>query len=552
MGFKKGVRNLKNKKIIIGVLAAVVLIGGYAALRSVVIEEKYTIGKSQEAKLTESDFNINDKTVNSIELDNIDIKEGDFKGERSVYYLNLALSSDEKKLKGYEVVKFKNNYKVNLKDIAFHLYADSYNTAETKPSIGGTSAQLTKEEIGDIKINFVKFNGKSVKYNEDNQLLKFSLDKELKPGEDAEIAIDFTLKIPKSVDRLGYTNEQYSLTNWYPILSIYDEKAGTWDETPFHPVGESNYSDSSDYKVNIAVPKSMVVTGTGVNTSKKSENSMDILSFEALNNRDFVLFMSKDYKVVSTEVDGIKVNSYYFREKSTAERMLGLAADSLKFYNEVYGKYPFPEYDVVETYLQGGAMEYPTATQMGPYMKMSSDYKQGRLSFFDEAVVHETAHQWFYSTIGNNEFKEPVLDETFTSYATALFFEKKYGEYSQMGVKAAFLTRSVRADGPIYRSTDKYNWSDFSLVVYKVGPVVLEDLRQKVGEQKFLDVFKTYYEKYKYKNASLEGFLEIVKDKCGEEFSSYVRDSFTSSGYLNKSIILSEDEMRKIKEAADK
>jgi aminopeptidase N len=546
------VKTLRNKNIIIGAIAAALLVGGYAALRSVVIEKEHTVVQNQETKLTDNDFKINNQTVNSIDLDNIEIKEGDFKGNRNLYCLNLALSSEEKKLRGYEVVKFKNNYKANLTDVVFHLYADSYNKAETKPSIGGTSGQMTKEEIGDIKINSVKFNGKSVKYNEDNQILKFSLDNQLKPGEEAEIAIDFTLKIPRSVDRLGYTNEQYSLTNWYPILSIYDEKAGSWDETPFHPVGESNYSDSSDYKVNIAVPKDMVVTGTGVNTSKKSENNMDKLSFEALNNRDFVLFMSKDYKVVSTEIDGIKVNSYYFKEKSTAERMLGLAAEALKFYNEVYGKYPFPEYDVVETYLQGGAMEYPTATQMGPYMKMDSDYKQGRLTFFDEAVVHETAHQWFYSTIGNNEFKEPVLDETFTSYATALFFEKKFGEYSQMGVKAAFLTRTMKASGPIYRTTDKYTWNDFGLVVYKIGPVVLEDLRQKVGEEKFIDIFKTYYDKYKYKNASLEGFLEIIKEKCGEETSSYVRNAFTSSNYLNKSIIISEDELDKIKNASGK
>lgn len=545
-----GSEDLRKRKIIISVAAVVIFIAGYAGLRSAVIKDEYTTVTKQEEKLTESDVKVSDRAINNINLENINIKQADFKGERNLYYLNLALSNEEKKLKGYEVVRFKNNYKTNLKDIAFHLYADSYNTAETKPSIGRASDKLTKAEIGDIKIDSIKVNGKSMKYTENNQILKFDLEQELKPGDTGEVAIEFTLKIPQSTDRLGYMNNQYSLTNWYPILSIYDENTASWDETPFHPVGESNYSESSDYKVTIAVPSGMIVTGTGVNTSKKAENSMDILSFEALNNRDFVLFMSKDYKNLSTTVDGIKVNSYYLREKETASRMLNLASEALKFYNKVYGKYPYPEYDVVETYLQGGAMEYPTATQMGPYMKLSSDYRTGKFTFFDEAVVHETAHQWWYSTVGNNEFKEPVLDETFTSYATALFFEKQFGEYSPLAVKASFLTMPAKNYGPISRETDKYNWNDFSLVIYKIAPVILEDLRQKVGEEKFNNIFKSYYEKFKYKNASLEGFLEIVKDKCGSEMSTYIKNAFTSPNYSNASMSLSRDELDKIQKAA--
>jgi hypothetical protein len=416
------------------------------------------------------------------------------------------------------------------------------------PTIGGNIKKLTEDELGDIKINSFKANGAALQFTENNQILKAKLDKELKYGETLQLDIDFTLKIPKGKDRLGYYQEQYSLTNWYPILSIYDERTNTWDENPFYPVGESNYSDSSDYIATISVPKDMKVAATGVKLSEKNANDIDKITFEAVNNRDFVLFMSKDYKVLSKEVEGIRVNSYYLREETTAKRMLDLASESLKYFSDTFGKYPYPEFDVVESYLQGGAMEYPTVIQMGPYPYLSPEYKENNLTFFDEAVVHETAHQWWYSTVGNNEFKEPVLDETFTAYSTALFFEKLYGEYSSRAVKATFLAQSIIAGAPIYRSTDQYTWRDFSAVVYKLGPVVLEELRQKVGKDTYIDIFRAYYESYKFKNATLEGFLKIIKEKSGSEVSEYIRNAFTSQTYSMDKMLLSQQEFKKIQE----
>jgi aminopeptidase N len=523
-----------KKKAIVAFIVVLFLFAGYYIGSRIGLERQGKVAEEKAAK---------DSTSTSVKKEK---NSTDSKDERTLYNLDLVLDANKKLMKGSEVVKFKNKYNSSLKEMVFHLYPDSYNSADTRPSIGTTLTELSEEEIGDIKISSLKVNGTETKYTEDKQILKFSLDKALKPGETVEIAIAFTLKIPRTMDRLGYENNQYSLTNWYPILSIYDEKSSTWDETPFHPVGESNYSDTSDYKVAVSVPKGMVVVTTGVKISQLEEKSRDKINFEALNNRDFVLFLSKDYKLLSKEVDGIMVNCYYLKEETTAKRMLELACESLKFFNDTFGKYPYPEYDVVETYLQGGAMEYPTVTQMGPYVQLSEDYRNDSLTFFDEAVVHETAHQWWYSTVGNNEFKEPILDESFTAHSTALFFESAFGEYHPGAVKAALLRAPIKTTRPIYRSTDKFTWNDFGAVVYGLGPVVLEDLRQKVGQDKFIDIFKTYYEKYKFKNATFEGFLQVVKEKCGKEASDYVNAAFTSEDYTMDKLVLSEAELKKI------
>lgn len=529
---------MKNRKrIIISLLTVFALIVSIAAYCFVIRPSVRGDGAARKAANENSQQAINEKwdkpTIN-------------LKDNRTAYQIDAILNTENKTLIGHEIVKLRNNYGSTLKELVFHLYPDSYNSAETKPSIGITPKPLNKDEIGDIKIDTLEVNSVGTKYTENNQVLKIPLPKELRPGEITEITVDFTLKVPNDRDRLGYYRDQYSITNWYPILSIYDEKTSSWDENAFFPVGESNYSDCADYNVEISVPKGMVVATTGVETSKKTGTSRDKVTFQADDIRDFDFFASMDYKVLSREVDGVRVNSYYMKQEGTSKRMLDLACKSLQFFNKTYGKYPYPEYDVVETYLDGGAMEYPAITQMPPYPKLNEQYGDRNLTFYDEAVVHETGHQWFYSTVGNNEFKEPVLDESFTSYATALFFENLFGEYNPLAVKGAFLTTPLKSSGPISRSSDKYSWSDFEMVVYRMGPAALEDLRRKVGQDKFVDVFKTYYEKYKFKNATLEGFLDIVREKCGAEASDYARKAFTSEDYSMESMVVSKDELNKI------
>jgi hypothetical protein len=467
--------------------------------------------------------------------------------ERTIYTFDLQLNDEDKSIKVRESVKFVNTYNSSLKELVLHLYPDSYNSAETLPRIGEKKLPITNEELGDIKINSFKINNTPAQYTEDNQLLKVNLHKELKPGEAIELDIEFTLKMPKGKDRLSYYQGQYSLTNWYPIMSIYNEQTNTWNENPFSPVGESNYSQCSDYKLTITAPKGIAPVTTGVMLSKEASGDTDKISFEALNTRDFVLFMSKDYKVLSKEIDGIKINCYYLKEENTAKRMLDLAAKSLAYFSNTFGKYPYPEYDVVETFLQSGAMEYPAVTQLGPYSDLSPEFNEENFTYIDQAIVHETAHQWWYSAVGNNEHDEPMLDETLASYTTALFFENFFGEYGLRAVKDSFLSAPIKDAGPIYRSVDKTTWPDYTKAVYKLGPAALEDLRQKVGHEKFIHILKSYFNKYKFKNATFENFLEVIKEEAGSEVSNYARSIFTSKDYSNDKLLLPQEEAQKIR-----
>ena len=368
-------------------------------------------------------------------------------------------------------------------------------------------------------------------------------------GEEVNISIDFMLKIPKGYNRFHYMEGIYSLTNWYPILSIYDEETDSWDENPYHPIGESNYSHISNYYVSLLVPKDMVVAPTGTIVGEMEDGENKIVSIRAEKVRDFVIIMSPNYKILTKEVDGIKISNYYLPgdEKwieESANILLEEVAKAVKFLNKTFGKYPYDELKIVETYLVGGAMEYPQVIQMGRYGKLSSPNKESRVSWAVEAAVHETVHQWWYVGVGNNEYKEPLLDESLTVFTTAYYFEKEYDPYHENGVKSA-IQRHIYPDNmkPLNSSVDEFNnWSDYSMVIYNKAPAFFEDLRQRVGEDSFIRILRTYYERYLFKNATIEDLLNIIEEIAGKDVEEAMAKALKEPNYYPEHISLTEEE----------
>jgi hypothetical protein len=90
---------------------------------------------------------------------------------------------------------------------------------------------------------------------------------------------------------------------------------------------------------------------------------------------------------------------------STAAAFATRAARSLERLAALYGPYPWPRYNVaVFGDLGASGIEYPNLVFQG----------SGGL---DRATAHEAAHQWFYSLVGNNQARDPWLDESLASWA---------------------------------------------------------------------------------------------------------------------------------------
>lgn len=477
------------------------------------------------------------------------------KDSMTKYNINVKFDDSAKSLTCDETVTYTNNYKVSLSDLVLHLYPDSYKDSSSLPAIGSADRPaLKEEEIGFIKISSVLVNDKPLNFTDDKQVLKIKLDSPLETGKEVNIKINFSVKIPLGTDRLGYTNEVYSITNWYPIMSIYDETTNTWDENEYNPVGESNYSDTSDYTVALETPKNIITASTGVVTDSKITDDKKVISITADKVRDFVFMMSKYFKVLTAQSEGITFNSYYIYDdnskdtEGTAKEILNTIVNSAKFYSKNFGKYPYPELDAVETYLSGGAMEYPTLIQLGKYQKMPEEVFKDHTSWLEDAAAHETGHQWWYVAVGNNEFKEPIMDESINTFSTAYYFEKEYGKYCPAGITMKI--RNNLVDGktiPINSSVDKYpNWSEYQKTIYQRGPEIFEDLRERLGDEKFLQIIQTYFSRFEFKNGSIKDFANVIGELADSKTKAYFEEAINSDSYYPSNLALSNSEKKHV------
>ena len=124
--------------------------------------------------------------------------------------------------------------------------------------------------------------------------------------------------------------------------------------------------------------------------------------------------------------------------------------------------------------------------------------------FFNEFYIHELAHQWFGDAVSPAGWKDIWLNEGFASYSEALFAENQSGPSAYHSTMRSKFRDSYR--GTVFNPDNM-----FSSTVYDKGAWVLHMLRREVGDSVFFRILRTYYDKYKYGNASTDDFEKICE-----------------------------------------
>ena len=168
----------------------------------------------------------------------------------------------------------------------------------------------------------------------------------------------------------------------------------------------------------------MAHTGTG---TVQTENGKDVYTIDAPNVRDFAAVCSRYFTVLSQRMnrDGTDtmVSAYVLQDASFGkEQSLAAAVGAVRAYSDFIGPYPYPTLNVVQTDFFIGGMEYP-----GVVLIDNSVYSEDAAGWLEYIVAHEVGHQWFYGVVGNDQVKEPWLDEALTEYLTLCYYGMRTG-----------------------------------------------------------------------------------------------------------------------------
>ncbi|MBI3161521.1 MAG: M1 family metallopeptidase, partial [Chloroflexi bacterium] len=338
----------------------------------------------------------------------------------SVYDIRFSIAEDLTNIIGSETVIYTNAEDVELSEVKFRLF----------PNILG----------GDMHVDEVFVNNETVipNYALDDSLLSVPLKQPLKPGESVTLGMDFTLRVPQSVELnygvLAYFDNVLALAHAYPMIAVYDDEG--WNAEIPPQSGDVTYADMSFFIVTVEAPKDVVLVGSGREINHENNGSRQMVRYEAGPVRDFYLAASPDYQVVTDEAGGVVLRFYARKEFQTgAVRALDVAARSIEIFEKRYGQYPYTELDFVSTPTYALGIEYPGMIAITEWIiDPNAEYLEG-------TVAHEVGHQWFYNLIGNDQLDDPWLDESLTQFATLEYFTDRYGQGGYDGFRASLESR---------------------------------------------------------------------------------------------------------------
>lgn len=451
--------------------------------------------------------------------------------DNNLYIIDAELNTKDKVLTAAQKIRYVNNEEEALSEIYFHLYPNAFKKKETTPVLFDEFDRAYRNGFapGSIEIQYVSLEEdnelKPLKYSiigEDETVLKVELGGILLPEQNVTIEMQYKVVIPPAFERFGFGEEHINMGNWYPVAAVYDEKG--WNIDRYYPIGDPFYSDIADYEVTIKAPSRMIIAASGQLLEQRQQADSSIWTFAANSLRDFAFVANSQFEISERLVEGVLIKSYYYTgDEFRGKDALDLAEKAIRNFNQAYGKYPYQYYSVVETAFPSG-MEYPGLVYINEdYYDLDSNYE-----YFVYTVVHETAHQWWYSVVGSNQVDEAWLDEGLATYSEAIFTEKQYGksaskEYAGYFKEAADNAISTKAiGGAVLKPLGEFkNWEDYGPAVYDMGAVTISNLREMVGDEIFFDIMRTYYKEFKFKNASTEDFIEVCERVSKRDLKDY-------------------------------
>ena len=446
------------------------------------------------------------------------------------YGIDVAFSPEDGRLDCQQRVHYTNREETEITNIYFHLYPNSfkYEDKAVFPPEEMDRAYPRGFSPGFIELENIELDGSPASYSVEgysDDILMLSLDQALKPGDRADIWLEYSVKLPNSPGRFGCWDNTYNLGNWYPILCVYDERG--WNLEPYYPLGDPFYSDISNYKVSIVAPEDFVIASTGDSINIKESDHQNMWEFEAQKVRDFAWVASDKFKTSSMTIGDTTVYSYYYTQEA-GDKALDYGASALRIFNKLFGLYPYKTLSIVQTDFFIGGMEYPQLVMID-----GSLYDGENDDWLEVVTVHEVAHQWWYGLVGNDQIYDSWLDEGLTEYSTILYYGQRYGQeveyhkYQKLINKGKYqLFKIYRAsedmDETIHRPLYEFeDWIEYDSLVYGKGAIMFYEMKQEMGNEDFMEVLKTYFGANKFQNAKAQDLFRACQDVTGQNWESF-------------------------------
>ncbi|HVF13222.1 MAG TPA: hypothetical protein VM942_01415 [Acidimicrobiales bacterium] len=224
------------------------------------------------------------------------------------------------------------------------------------------------------------------------------------PGTTVDVAMTWTLDVPGPADdRISHDQDSMRLGSFFPILP-WEPGVGWAREPAVGDFAEASAAPTADFDLTVTVPDGYDVLASGEPVPAGSNH------FVAPAMRDVALSIGRFEDLVTAVAhapDPVQVTvGVHTGVPGSAQAFLDQVVAVLETFGERYGPYPWSTFTLALTPELGGGIEYPSHVMQGPFT-------------LGDITTHEVGHMWFYGLVGNDQGRDPWLDEGLTTWTEA-------------------------------------------------------------------------------------------------------------------------------------
>ncbi len=512
------------------------------------------------------------------------------------YEIWVSLDDSAKMLHGKETIVWRNQTQDEIPDMWFHLYWNAFKNEKSaimeesrEDSRFGFRVEdgewgwidLTRVVLADgtdLKPTLEYMSPDSPVHPDDQTVARVLFPASLKPGEEVRLLIEFEAKIPRGLQRTGYYQNGYFIAQWFPKPGVYEEGRG-WNCHQYH-LNSEFFADFADFIVHITVPAPFVIGASGKQVSAVSAADGETVTYTYRQERIHDYAWTADPDFIKVERDFIADREVTPEEYSEIAARLGLPYESvklpdvkmilliapehkaqmerhfkalrmaLKYYGLWYGPYPYETVTMVDPPFRtsSGGMEYPTLFTAG-----TGIIRDDKVLSPEGVIIHEFGHGYWYGLAANNEFEEAWLDEGINTYSTGEVAGKAYGRgMFSLSLFGFPLTKIFnfpsyydwelnRLGGIMIAEQDPittFSWHfssrmSYALNVYQRAAACLSTLERFLGEDRMLQVLRTFQLRFRFAHPQTQDFINVVNEISGRDLNWFFEEFFFSTNSLD-------------------
>jgi aminopeptidase N len=193
-------------------------------------------------------------------------------------------------------------------------------------------------------------------------------------------------------------------------------------------------------------------------------------------------------------------------------------SESTDLWTRLWGRYPFGTIGAIadDARFNGQPLGFSLETQSKPVYSAVRD---------TTTIAHEVAHQWFGDSVSPARWKDIWLNESFATWCHLYWNELEGGATVHDSVRSTYAARPFPdpAGRPFWSITiaDPQRDTMFNQRVYSGGAMALQFLRERIGDEKFFSLLRTWAAKYKYGNATTEQFVALAQQVSGQDLTQF-------------------------------